>query len=277
MQRYKKRIGSCKLNRAIIDYKLEALTSIDIDVLLLLGKYQDAFGKVKYIYYKEIIDKLNIHKTSYYRALRHLSEQNIIEVDLGTKETYKDLRFIDNDYSNEYNEKVKNYFNINHHLLYTSEFRNLRKNAKVGLIRIIANMNRYKGFMNIGNGKLKQYFNTSNIYLIRTYIEDIKQFITVKHNDSGSLTLFYKEVREGSIRDLFLSHIFMSKMKINKIVHSLSDIRKLIKTFNIFISREAISDIYYLIEELTKLVIRYQDKGFETKIYNKILNSRYGY
>ncbi|GKX32315.1 hypothetical protein SH1V18_47950 [Vallitalea longa] len=278
MSNYKKRIGSCKLNRDIIDNKINKVTSIDIDILLLLAKYQDAFGRVRYIYYKEIIKELKIHKTSYFRALKHLSKNGIIDCDFTKREKYKDLRFINNDYSDDMNDRIKNYFNVNHYLLYTEEFRKLRKNAKVGLIRILANMNRHKGFMNIGNTKLKQYFNTDNIYLIKTYIEDIKKLITIKNNGRGkALTLFYKEISQGSIREIFLKHIFAMKMKMNNIVHNIIDIKALIKIFNIFITRESIPSIDFLINEINNLIIKYQDKGIQPKLFNNILNARFGY
>ena len=156
-----------KLKYKVIE-KLNTMnaTSGEINLLILLSKYQDEKGFVSGVYYKEVCEKLKISYQLFYDLLRSLNYKRIISYEKGSYLDY-DVKILDNDFSNE--NFHDGYFNMNHKIFSNFKFFSLKAKEKLLAFRLM------------------------KILLTKDYIRDRqKSFIITKEKLTTEWTVFFR-------------------------------------------------------------------------------------
>ncbi len=126
---------------------LDNCTSKEIDFIIEIAQYQDEYGMVKGINYKDIIENINISKSTFFKLLNILQDKQIIKINYLEQEyNFWNIEIIDNDFSASANYK-DGYLNINIDFLHSSEFKKLKRAEKViilNLIKLSFNRNKIK-------------------------------------------------------------------------------------------------------------------------------------
>lgn len=165
-------------NGQVVEYT--NLSSNDLDFLLLLTKYQNNFGVVEGVNYRYFCDELNISTSSFFECLKHLEERKYIKAELMCKGYWK-ITILDNCFFNADDLKENTYLNTNKDFLYSKEFRKLKVNEKKLCLYLLTQptINQNINF-NIYTGKIKKLLGIKTDYIIRKYLNNIKQFFPNK-------------------------------------------------------------------------------------------------
>jgi len=119
-----------KLKNRVLEKMMESqLTKAEVDFIIYISHYQDLFGRIYGVYYKDVCKAINVSYETFYVAMRSLVDKEIISV----KKDYWgdwDITILDNDFS--YPEAVKEgYVSTGHDIFYNIKFRELKANEKL--------------------------------------------------------------------------------------------------------------------------------------------------
>ncbi|WWR14742.1 hypothetical protein V1224_09510 [Lachnospiraceae bacterium JLR.KK008] len=125
-----------KLKAGIIDKLIKAkVTGAEIDFLLWLSHHQNEEGKVRGVYYKDVVADLYISYQTFYNVKKSLAEKRIIEVSKDSR-FYDDweIQILDNDFSGEElqpGRTTDSYLNTGLDIFYRREFYTMKANEKL--------------------------------------------------------------------------------------------------------------------------------------------------
>lgn len=126
-----------KLKYSIINRMLdENLTGTEIDILLFIARYQDDFGRISGVYYKDIEKYTFRHKTQIYKALRMLEEKSFIKREKNSRYDM-DIMILDNDLSDR--NFSGGYMSVDKKIFLSGEFFRLRAREKMIALQLIKN------------------------------------------------------------------------------------------------------------------------------------------
>lgn len=121
-----------KIRREVIDKMIAAqLSSLQVDMIVYLSRYQDETGNIQGIYYREACKDIGMSKQSFYDVLRSLEKKKLISLQKADHSDW-DICILDNDCTGINNQTEKGqYVNTNQHIFYTASFRKLKANEKL--------------------------------------------------------------------------------------------------------------------------------------------------
>ena len=118
-----------KLKNSFIDKMIEKnLTSKEIDFLLHIGKFQDDYGRVYGVYYKDMCAELNMSVQKFYDLLTSLKTKGIIDYVKAGRFDYTVI-LKDNDFSDY--ELNQGYLNLSSKQFNSLTFKSLKAGAKL--------------------------------------------------------------------------------------------------------------------------------------------------
>ncbi len=234
-------IASTKLNVNIIDKMVELrLSSNEIDFILYLAIRQNIFGQAEDIFYSEVMKEINISKQTFYNIKNSLVKKDII-TELQGKDGYWTFRILNNIYATDVDYK-KRYLNVNKHILFKDEFKALRANEKILILKLLNTKNlKEKKSFKIYIHNLKKWLNVQSSAIIYGYIENIKLFfrseVTTGISGIGGLIVFVRQHTTflrmpNTEKALYFKHKLKMFCKKHKIVFNDRNIDDLITLIN---------------------------------------------
>jgi len=175
-----------KLSVKVIEKMIEQqATSKEIDFILFSSRTQADSGLVKGVYYKDVVEAMQLSNQQFYNVKNSLAEKGIIKAE---KNNYydHDITILDNSYVNVEDFKDNPYVNTNHDIFFTEEFRKMKAGAKLLALIIMrtthmSHANKYNAFK-IG---VKKFFDKYKEVLrvskrvLRVYLTQLRQFFAI--------------------------------------------------------------------------------------------------
>lgn len=152
------------------------LSNSDLDLLLLLTKYQNNSGVIENVNFKKICSELNMAASTFFYCLEHLEERNYIRRRL-TYKGFWQITIVDNYWLTKDDLSQKPYLDTNQKFLFTKEFRNLKLNAKKICLYLL-NQPMIQNFrtFNIYLDEIKNKIGVKTSSLVKKYLTSIEQF-----------------------------------------------------------------------------------------------------
>lgn len=278
-----------KLKHYILDKLVEErATSAEIDFIIYLSRYQNDYGIVKGVYYKDMCSDLRISHQTFYDLKSSLVEKGIIST-VKSNYTDWDIKIIGNDFSSQDSFK-EGYLNTNHDIFYNKEFFKMKANEKLITMLLLKICFSGRGSYNIGVNNFYEKFTTLfNVSrrVIQNYIHTIRKFfsIGVKEHQYWITPLVRVYRKTGSVTetDNYNQHFGKTICRRNKVKYTkqtLSDTVTLLKQYrSTFKERlEVLEEL--LVNALTKSIekanvsIKNQykwDRNLQPKLVHSIL------
>lgn len=286
--RNSQRFSSLKLNNELVDRLmqpeiyvhnedgsvevLKGLTNIEIDLLFLLARKQNAFGQVRDFYYLDCINELNLAKVKYfhqsfYNAVNGLVNKGFIYAYSNGNDGYWDFTIINNVFLNEEHDK-KGYLDMNLEVFYSEEFKALKANEKRLVIKLIRSNKALNG-LNIT--KLAYSIGLKTVSHIYKYLERIKNLVsfTITKGVEGDQILIPHVVATKELdteRERFIKNLLFKLGRKYKL-SALNDPAEFMFHF-----KQLLGKFNYFFEDLGHARICYI---FESVISRRGLNQRY--
>lgn len=224
------------------------LTNNEIDVLLHIARYQDNYGCVKGVYYKELCEELNISPQGFYDALKGLQDKEIISYKRGICDY--DIVIIGNSVSYT-NNFTMGYISLALSIFQDVKFHELKAGAKLLVMHLIrennigkvnteykeraCSMQRLKDkFLN----KFSTLFNVSK-RTIKAYLESLKPFMAIHMEEDRKYYLtFYqsaisKSVEQASENDVLREQQVKYALRRNRIKND-TKAKALVRKLSVF-------------------------------------------
>lgn len=214
------------------------LTKKEYEFLIFIARYQDCYGHVRGIYYKDIMENCSMSQMTFYTILRSLKQKGLIDYKRMNKDY--DITILNNDFSYEgsWNE---GYINLNKIVFEEEKFKKLRVNEKILLMIFMRNTYVNKGIYRVGTNKFyDDYTKLLGVTkkVLRSYLHSLKEFFNIWTQKGKYFIKFvsntFKEKSETET-DQYLGHIVQIGCRRNKVVvdstATVKDTMQLIKQY----------------------------------------------
>lgn len=173
-----------KLYNSIIHKMIEKrLSAAQIDFILYISRFQNDYGKITGVYYRDICAALNISYQHFYNILDSLQACDMIRAEKASYFDW-DITIIDNEWPAETMELniKKGYLNTNHNIFFTEEWKQLKANEKLMAMELMVCTYTAKASFIIGlRNMYKKYSAMFRVTerVIRSYLSSLKQFFSI--------------------------------------------------------------------------------------------------
>lgn len=119
-----------KLSVTVLEKMIQAnVTSKEIDFLLYVARFQNEYGVVRGIYYRDIMEHIHVSHQTFYDCKKSLERKGIIEC---TKNSYYDwdIVILDNNFKGKENYG-RGYISLHNSMVRSDEFMQLKAGAKL--------------------------------------------------------------------------------------------------------------------------------------------------
>ncbi|MBA4688594.1 MAG: MarR family transcriptional regulator [Candidatus Galacturonibacter soehngenii] len=209
----------------ILDVKSEnSLTSNEINVYLRLFKMQNKDNYIQGVYWREIVDYLNISKSGYYYSITELERKGYIErVKLNRMDTDiivkdHDLKTLLTNLKNKTNHEK--YINLNMNVFNDKEFYKLKANEKRLILLLIKRLT--------GQNEGKLSYNPGNefeVYAKELGVDKLPEGVDEKNNPYRCIKKYFNNIRKW----IHVSDDIIINGKVKHIVTLLKNTTKLPK------------------------------------------------
>lgn len=166
--------------RCSIIEKLSDLTRAEMNIFLLLVRFQDPSGLVVGVYYKDICEELEIRsKQTFYNVLSSLTRKGLIKCSQSVKGDY-DITVVGNACWNE--EENEPYINMNRRLFRSRKFYRMKAKEKYLLLDFMRSTAQNKGKRVLEAKKLyDRYCETLHVTkrVLQKYLHTLKQYFHI--------------------------------------------------------------------------------------------------
>lgn len=126
-----------KIKSNVLSNIIKKATSKEIDFIIHIAQFQNKYGQIQGIYYKKVMESLNLSKSSFYNIIESLEAKNILTVDYTHSNTFLwNFSIVGNLFVSSKNYKG-GYLNVNHQVLHSYHFMKLSRTAKLICIKAL--------------------------------------------------------------------------------------------------------------------------------------------
>ena len=182
--------------------KLNSLTNKEVDFILYVARYQDDYGCIRGIYYRDVCDNADMCKQTFYDTLRSLQAQGIITYSRVNQDY--DITILDNE----------GYINVSRQVFHTRRFHELKAKEKLLLLHFMKITHSASGSYQIGTGKLyTKYMQLLGVTkrVLRGYLHSLKKFFAIGIKDGkyfiSYLRTVFNDRVEVSETDQYMRHL----------------------------------------------------------------------
>lgn len=214
------------------------LTSKELDFMIYISRFQDDFGRVAGIHYKDVCKNMNISYQGFYDVKKSLIKKNFITSTKSNRIDH-DITILNNEFPTK--ESIQEgYINTNHHIFYEPEFFKLKAGAKLLAMEIMKISYAGTGQCKIGTKKFYEkytkLFKVSN-RVMRKYLMSLKPFFSIGIVEGiyymRPLKKVYRQAGQASENDNYATHNIEVICRRNKIADmdkkKMDDIRIIIR------------------------------------------------
>ena len=199
-----------KIKYTLLD-QLNSLTNKEVDFILYVARYQDDYGCIRGMYYRDVCKNADMCKQTFYDTLRSLQAQGIITYSRVNQDY--DITILDNDFSypGAYHE---GYINVSRQVFHTRRFHELKAKEKLLLLHFMKITHSASGSYQIGTGKLyTKYMQLLGVTkrVLRGYLHSLKKFFAIGIKDGkyfmSYLRTVFNDRVEVSETDQYMRHL----------------------------------------------------------------------
>lgn len=264
-----------KIKYSLLDSWCERnLTNMEIVFLIHIARFQDEYGRVMGIYYRDICASCGMSIQTFYDVLYSLADKGIITYNR-VNDDY-DITILNNDFSYK-GSYEEGYINVSRSVFDSKSFRSLRAKEKMLFMFFMKVTHENGKSYQIGTEKFYKKYTTllgvtKNI--LRTYLHSLRKFFSIGRKDGKYFITYlasvFKPRRPVSETDQFLGHVVKADCRRSKIkdieVESISDTIQLVKQY-----RQEARDQGFDILKIISDCISYSVQNFK----HKILDAKY--
>lgn len=218
------------------------LTKAELDFLLELVKYQTEDGIVRGVYYKDIMEKIDISYQTFYDIKKSLERKGMI---YSRKINYTDheIVIVDNKFvDQDGNSKMEAYLNLNLSVFDTEEFKKLKAGEKLLMLEFLRlqTSGKCKFSTKIGVSvffeKYRALFGVQK-RVLKSYLITLKQFFSIGIKDNMYyITVLQATKTKRNQTESFAKHMFGFKMLCREFkikINLMKDIKKIYDILNL--------------------------------------------
>jgi len=241
-----------KLKIKNLNKLIDKLSGREIDLYLYLIKRQNTLGQVDAIRYKDVMLDLHMPKSTFYKALYELEENEFICINWGSRQGSFDITVLDNIFTSKdnYNE---GYLNLNLDLILSPLFIRLHVNLKKLLLRLLGQQ--------AGDKNIKVSKETLKKFRMYYLFDDLKALFNIRaYSEDTYLFTLRKELRTKSHNVDFLQyqHKLINYCKQYKISYTLEDLIDSVKV--IMNNRKKMSKVQKALDKIRNEIHMLQPK-----------------
>jgi len=160
------------------------LTKCEMSLMLFLSFYQDEYGQVYGVHYKEVSEKTGMSYQEFYNAKNSLEEKGFIHCEKSNRIDH-DITILNNSFFTEEDAK-RGYINTGHNIFHTKEFYQMKAGAMLLAMKMMKNTYDDRGYFRIGVQKFYEKY--TQIFgvtkrVLRSYLKQLKQFFSIGIKD----------------------------------------------------------------------------------------------
>lgn len=272
-----------KIKYSLLD-KLNNLTNKEVDFILYVARYQDDYGCIRGIYYRDVCRNADMCKQTFYGTLRALKEKGIITYS-HVEQDY-DITILDNDFSypGAYHE---GYINVSRQVFHTSQFHDLKAKEKLLLLHFMKITHSSSGSYQIGTTKFySKYMKLMGVTkrVIRGYLHSLKKFFAIGVKDGkyfiSYLRRIFNDRGEISETNQYMGHLVgvsCRRAKIKQFVpEAVQDVVTIIKQYRQEAKENGSKNIFEIVDECIQTSVRDRAKELNSKYIHKLVRSVLG-
>lgn len=265
---------------------LTALTNKEVDILLYVAHYQDDYGNIRGIYYRDVCKACGLCKQSFYDALRSLQTKGIITY-VRNHNDY-DITILNNDFSYD-GAYSDGYVNVSRQVFDTGNFADLRAKEKVLMILLMKVTHENGKSYQIGREKFyEKYMSLLGVTkrILRGYLHSMRSFFSVGFKDGKYyityLASVFRDRRIESEIDQFTGHnvkVECRRNKIKEIVDTVvKDTIQLVKQYRSAAKNQGQDILNVLAECIRSSVygLSNSKRNLNSKYVHKLIRNRLG-
>lgn len=252
-----------KLSLENLNKVTERCTKKEIDLLIYIGQFQDDYGVIKGIYYKDVLKNIGICKAYFYELLYSLEEKEIIKINFLSECTYWEITLLDNIFVSDDDYK-KGYIKLNYEILHSEGFKELTKSEKIIVLNLIKIKDYRNEMIKLTYRKLMEWTGKS-LRSVKKFIRILKGIFKIVEKDNVCLISctenFY--TRRQSESGTLKKHLIEYRLRKSKCRADVKDILETItvlKQYKIKSSEMIIDLIDKTINNFGTLIPKYLNK-----------------
>lgn len=260
------------------------LTNMEIIFLLYIARFQDEYGRVMGIYYRDVCAACGMSIQTFYDVLYSLAEKGIITY-TRVNDDY-DITILDNDFSYK-GSYEEGYINVSRSVFDSKSFRSLRAKEKLLFMFFMKVTHENGKSYQIGTDKFYEKYTTllgvtKNI--LRTYLHSLRKFFSIGRKEGKYFITYlasvFKPRRPVSETDQFLGHIVKADCRRNKIkeieAESIGDTIQLVKQYRKEARDRGFDILKIICDCISHSVQNYKHKKLDAKYVHKLVRQQLG-
>jgi len=241
--------------------KIMALcTKKEIDLIIHIGQFQDKYGVIKGLYYKNILEAIDICKSTFYYLMQSLEEKGIIKINYFNDYAYWEVEFVNNVFASSEDYK-KGYFKLNYEILHSAEFIAMTKSEKVIVLNLLKIGDFRKHMIKLTVKRLMDWTGKS-LRSVRKFMETLTMAFKIIKKDNLYMVdcLCGFDTRAASETNILYHHLInyrLHKSKCKSDPHSIKDAVTVFKQYKVNCADTVISLVDTVITAFGEIVPRY--------------------
>lgn len=258
------------------------LTNKEYDFLIHIAHYQDDYGRIQGMYYRDVCSACGMSIQTFYDVLHSLETKKVITY-IRVNNDY-DITILDNDFAYE-GAYQEGYINVSRTVFDDIKFKKLRAKEKLLLMLFMRVTHENGKSYQIGTEKFyKKYMAllgvTKNI--LRTYLHAMKKFFSIGRKDGKYFITYLASVfnprRSQSETDQFLGHIVKTGCRRNKIkaitAAAITDTIQLVKQYRKEARDQGQNMLELIMDCISNSVRSFEYKTLDAKYVHKLIRQR---
>ena len=178
-----------KIKYSLLD-RLCNLTNKEVDFLLYGAHYQDDYGRIRGIYYRDVCQACDMCKQTFYDVLRSLQQKGVITYVRADRDY--NITILDNDFSYK-GSYEEGYINVSRSVFDTDKFNKLRAKEKIFVLHLMkVTHENAKSFQIRTENFYKKYTELLGVTkkVLRGYLHSMRRFFSVGKKDGKYFITF---------------------------------------------------------------------------------------
>lgn len=259
-----------KISVEVLEKMVEKkVTSKEIDFLLYIARFQDDYGRIQGVYYRELMEEREMSHQAFYDCKKTLEEKGLISCQ---KLNYYDwdITIKNNSFKGKENFG-RGYVSLHNDMIYSEEFRSMRAGAKLMALWLLREWKIYKSktgsdSYQIGKDKLLEKFRVLGVTKrkIRSYLSELAPFLSVYLEGGKKYYITFKkravtrDMRAESENDEYRMHNISVSYRRNRIaevpVHTTKEALGILKRHNKKIEQQLTFDFSMIIRKSLEII-----------------------
>lgn len=255
------------LNRII-----EKCTKKEIDLLIYIGQFQDDYGVIKGIDYKDVLNNIYICKSTFYKLLYSLEQKEILKINFFSEHAYWEVELLNNVFKCKDDYK-KGYLKLNYEVLHSKEFKNMTKSEKIIIINLLKINDLKKAMIKITYKRLMEWTGKS-LRSVKKFVVTLSKVLKIiKRDDLCLIDCVFgfstRNLSESNVRNKHLIDYRLKKAKCQSDKKDVEDTIIVLKQYKIKCTETIIKILDNTINMFGELAPKYINKLANALSYSK--------